>query len=103
MERFLLELPTDISTSERGAGTDVIHLSTSNVCAGGAYFRTGGILPVGTEVEVDLILPLDEMKKMESRRTLIKVTGVVVRTEEDGMAIRFDNEFKMVPLDGEES
>lgn len=71
--------------------------------AQGGLFQDQRYPAGGTRVEVELILPLDEMKNQADKRTLIEVPGLVVRTEKDGMAIRFDNEVKMVPLDGEES
>lgn len=98
MERFTLELPSEVRLDGGGDGAEALKIETVNVCAGGAFYKTDQILPEGTEVNVDLILPLDHLKDMEGKRTLIQVTGVVIRTEAGGMAIRFGESYQMRPL-----
>lgn len=95
MERFSLELPSQISLVE---GEEKIELETDNVCAGGAFFKTDQVLPEGTAVKLELVIPLDEMLILEGRRTLVRLTGKVIRTESGGMAIRFDKRYRMVAL-----
>jgi hypothetical protein len=48
---------------------------------------------------MDLILPLDRLKKLEGKRACIKVNGKVLRTGSEGMAIRFNKRYKIVPLE----
>lgn len=113
LERFGLGLPSQVQISEKKgadkkeieAATEdeaVLTLETRDVCAGGAFFRTDQVLSEGTEVAIDLVLPLDELKKLEGRKTLIKVSGKVIRSEDEGMAIQFNKRFKMVPMTNEE-
>jgi c-di-GMP-binding flagellar brake protein YcgR len=73
---------------------------TSDISAGGAYFRTDKPLSVGvgTQMDVDLVLPLDELKKLEGKRARIKVKGAVVRITENGIAICFNKEYQISPL-----
>lgn len=97
MERFSLELPARISAV--GEEEPVFLESfTSDISAGGAFFQTSRPLPIGTKMNVDLILPLDELKKLEGKRANIKVKGAVVRIGEDGMAISFDKRYKISPV-----
>lgn len=101
LERFGLGLPSQVQISQENKGEGVLAVETRNVCSGGAFFKTEELLAEGTEVAIDLVLPLDELKKMDGRRTLIKVSGVVVRTEDEGMAVQFNRRFKLVPLSSE--
>ena len=98
MERFSLELPAKISVvgeKDEPASLDAI---TSDISAGGAFFHTDQPLPVGTEMQVDLVLSLDELKKIEGKRASIKVKGAVIRIEGKGMAISFDKKYQISPL-----
>ncbi len=99
MERFTLALPSVISVSGESGEEKVFDLQTSNICAGGVYFKTDQTLAEGTEVKIDLIIPLDELRDLKGKNTLIKVSGKVIRTDEEGMAIGFDEEYQTMPYD----
>jgi len=59
-------------------------------------------LPEGTEVKIDLVLPLDKLRKLEKgvKHAYIKVRGTVLRTESTGMAICFDEDYQIRPWKG---
>ncbi len=99
LERFILEIPAKIEVMDRAQNPGMLDLLTSNICAGGAYFQTAKSLPEGTEVKVDLILPLDKLEKLKEsqKHAYIKVTGRVLRTESRGMAIGFDQNYQIRP------
>ena len=61
MERFDLELPAKLSWTGKEKEHKSIELTTSNICAGGAYLITDRPLPKRTDVKMDLILPLDRL------------------------------------------
>ena len=97
LPRLKLELPASICKAGDGeSGT--LELWTSDVSAGGAFFQTGQPLPVGTELEIDLILPLDELKKLEGKNAHITLSGEVVRANPKGMAVCFDKKYTIKPL-----
>ncbi|MDD5724481.1 MAG: PilZ domain-containing protein [Syntrophales bacterium] len=101
LERFPLKLPARIFVDgEGGEEAACFDATTSDICAGGAFFYTDTPLPVGTEMYVDLVLPLDELKKIEGRRANIKVRGAVIRTGKRGMAISFDKKYRISPIPG---
>lgn len=87
LERFDLQLPAEIEV-ERGK-KHIRNLFTKNICAGGAFFETLDPLPLDTRVKIDLVAPT---------RVQIIVVGSVCRSEPGGMAIRFDKEYKLLPL-----
>jgi len=103
LERFSLKLPAKVSIVQNDSNEAILELLTSDVCAGGAFFQTGQPLPPGTEVRIDLVLPLDELKKLEGKKALIRVSGAVVRTTSDGMAIAFNEHFDITPLQNQKS
>jgi hypothetical protein len=97
MERFDLKLPTKLSWTGRDNKQASIELMTSNICAGGAYLMTDTPLQKGTQVKMDLILQLDRLHESKGRQSHIDVSGFVIRTDHQGMAICFNRDYKISP------
>lgn len=97
LERFELKVPAAIESMAPLQGKSLLKLLTSNVCSGGAYLHTAEPLPEGTHVGVELVLPLDRLKKLknEHKRAYVRVTGRVLRSESQGMAIGFDGDYQI--------
>ena len=55
-------------------------------------------MPLGTKVKIEVTLPLDDERKEKKKGSLIKVSGKVIRINEKGMAITFDENYKILPL-----
>ena len=98
MDRFTLELPALISMIDENGKQRAFEVITKNICAGGAYLLTDKPFSVGTYIKMDLILPLDNLEKMGGQRSRIDVSGSVVRTESQGMAVCFDKKYNIAPL-----
>jgi hypothetical protein len=100
LERFNLEVPARIEILTREEhNPEILELNTKDVSAGGAYFRTKKALPEGTRVRIDIILPLDRLRKLKDTcKGLIKVTGTVLRSEPTGMAVSFDEGYLITPF-----
>lgn len=98
--RFRLEIPATIEVINSDLEGVKSGLKTSNISSGGAFFHTKEPLPEGTPVKIDLILPLDKLKKLENdhKQAYIKVSGKVLRSESKGMAISFDQDYVIRPL-----
>ena len=62
------------------------------------FFKTSEPLTVGTKVNLDLIIDTERIKKLGGNPSLVCVTGTIIRTDEDGMAICFDKKFDITPL-----
>jgi len=101
LERFDLELPATIELLTPDQEKSLLNLLTSNICSGGAYFHTAQPLPEGTQVRIDLVLPLKKLRtlKEEHKKAYIKVTGTVLRSESEGMAICFDEDYQLLGSD----
>jgi hypothetical protein len=88
LERFDLRLPAEI-TDLKGDKEIPYHLFTKNICSDGAFFETKkNLLAENSRVSVDLQVPTGVQ---------IKVTGIVLRSEPKGVAVRFDNAYRMIP------
>ena len=99
LERFDLELPATLKVvNDEEEEKKILNLLTSNICAGGAYFYTEQPLIVGTEVKLDLILTIEELKKLKGKQAYIKVSGKVIRAESNGMAICFNDDYSLRSL-----
>ena len=104
LERFDLTIPARIgltTADQAGEEKKILNVLTSDICSGGAFFHTTQPLPKGTEVRIDLVLPLDRLKELlgKSRHAYIQVTGTVLRSETKGMAICFNKDYQMHPCE----
>jgi hypothetical protein len=97
MERFNLELTARVSLRNRAGDAEWINVLTSNICAGGAFLQTRHPFPVGVKVNFEAALPLSE-KIPKAKNALIKISGVAIRSEEQGIALRFDDDYEILPL-----
>ncbi len=107
LERFDLRIPAKIKLvdlSQDDRGEEIPDLTTSDISSGGAFFHTTKPLPKGTDIKIDLILPLGKLKKLseDSLHALIEVSGTVIRTESEGMAISFDRNYQIRPVKKDE-
>ena len=95
LERFDLKISATIESMTSDQEKRLLNLLTSNICSGGAFFHTTQPLPEGSQVKIDLVLPLDNLKKLKDdcKQAYIEVTGRVLRSESEGMAILFDKNY----------
>ena len=105
LERYELRIPAKIEVVTSDQGRETLDLFTSDICAGGAFFHTDQPLPEGTDVKIDLVLSLEEIKKLreDTSHAYIKIKGKVIRSESAGMAVCFNRNYKIQPLSKEES
>jgi hypothetical protein len=104
LERFSLEIQARIKALDSRKDEQGIDIKTSNISSGGAFFHTPEPLTEGSDVMVELILPIEKLIKYldnlerDYRKTLIELKGRVLRSEPEGMVIRFDKGYKIKPL-----
>ena len=97
MERFSLEIPATLTLNNGDRKQKSLELRTSNICSGGAFFKIGKPLSVRTYVKIDIILSLNKFQNGNRKRSLINVSGSVIRTDKKGMAICFDKKYRLSP------
>jgi hypothetical protein len=96
MQRFPIAIPADIEPIDGGEGSKLyLNLISRDVCAGGAFFLTAQPLKSGTQVMVNMFL---KHVHHTIETTSIKISGTIIRTEQKGMAVRFDKNYKIIPI-----
>jgi hypothetical protein len=98
-ERYELRVPAKVETLARTAGRKKYSLKTANVCAGGAYFCTPCALMEGTKVRLEIVLTFNGQKSLrDTKNARVRILGTVMRSQKDGMAIRFSDDYVIAPL-----
>ena len=83
-------LPRSFERKER---EKVLELYTRDISSDGAFFYTNEPLPVDTDLSMTLFLPAGPTPKGK-----ISVDGKVIRTEQEGMAVRFNPDYTLVAV-----
>jgi len=103
-ERYELRVPTMVESLARETGRKILSLKTANVCAGGAYFSTPDALTKGTTVRLEIVLTFNEGKMFaDAKNARVRVLGTVIRSQNDGMAICFSDDYVIDPLETSKS
>ena len=98
MERFDLELEAFVCIPGETDPAERANLVTRDVSMSGVYLVTDAPLPVGSKVNVDMVLTLGGREKQNSQQAWIKASGKVLRTDNQGMAVSFDDQSRILPL-----
>jgi hypothetical protein len=99
-ERLDLVLRSRITVQGRNGNVEKgpMELTTENISSGGAFFCTDRPLSEGTKVVMEIVLPLERLKKAKGTHAHVNVKGRVLRAGPEGMAIQFDNQFSILPV-----
>lgn len=111
-ERFFLNLRAKISSSFLDPNSaDSLETVAANISCGGAFLQVDTQLPLASKVNVEFFLSIDDLKKlkfilsMDTLRKLsgqeqvwVKTTGVVIRQQENGVAVIFDENYQLTPI-----
>ena len=89
LQRYQLRAPAIVKGTIENQGM-VAELYTRDICSGGAFFQTNHPLPTGVSVEITLFL--------HPHRVKVTTDGTVVRSEHDGMAVAFGEQYQMSPV-----
>ena len=101
VERFDLQLEAFVSLPGETSDTDMGNLVTRDISMNGVFLITDTPLPVGAKVNVDMILTLGGKKKQNSQKAWIKASGKILRTDNQGMAVGFDDKSRILPISKE--
>ena len=93
-ERVSMEVPVLIECLRPKRRKRLI-LTCTNLSASGAYFNTPKTFPKGAEVKVEIFL----YDKDHASCPVINVTGRVVRSERQGMAISFNEDYDITTME----
>lgn len=93
LQRFEMELP--VRVSRKTDCRENIMLRTFNISSQGAFIGTDQPFPVGTRLDMDVFL----INGAGSKDDVISTHGEVVRTGPTGMAVRFDDKYRILPVE----
>ncbi len=95
-ERYSANFPATLALNT-GIGDQKLY--TKNISAGGALFHSEQPFQEGMKITVEIVLENDTFEKLTGYQSCIRVTGTVVRSDQEGVAIRF-GDHKIMPLRG---
>ena len=107
-QRFFLEIQAKLSLEDRSV---VEETTAANISSGGAFIRTSLKPHLASKVFIEFLVELDDLKNLrfilstESLKTLsgkkiwVSASGIVIRLEDDGIGIIFDQDYQLTPLE----
>ena len=72
------------------------YFMTRDICAGGVFLATKQPFTEGTEVMIEVVLPMEESLSFNAENhCFIKVKGLVSRVDPTGIAVAFQKNFQI--------
>lgn len=114
-KRFSLELQAKITypgEMEKNPQTELT--TTANISSSGAYLLTSLQCPLASKLVLEFLVSYEDLKKlkfilsvesikaMEKEKVWVKASGVVIRKEENGLVIIFDEDYTLTPMKSSE-
>lgn len=93
-ERFALELASKIAVGS-SARSEVFECVTRDVSSKGAIFHLTEHIAEGVRVNLRLRLATERLEELTGKHGLIEVGGQVLRCNRRGIAIRFDEDYRI--------
>jgi PilZ domain len=105
LERFELAAPARILVQSGRDKRVEYDLMIRDLSSAGAFLHSSRFVPVGTAVRMDFVLALDALQKLtaERGRARVRVRGKVIRSDSQGIAVRFESNYKITALSSESS
>ena len=97
-ERFEINVPVRLEIPEWWAEQREFALEADNLSAGGVFMQLENRLSVGTRVKMEIVLRFDELvtDTDPDGALVIAVTGHIQRSEPEGTAICFHDDYDVV-------
>jgi hypothetical protein len=96
LERFSLEIPARVQVFSTKT-KQPFDLLSSNISAGGVFFPTFVRVKPGTRVRITFRIPSKIIQRLTGTQSVIRVEGVIVRSDPRGTAISFDRNYQISP------
>jgi hypothetical protein len=100
VERFNLQIETILNVQNEAIMDKAPILLTRDISCTGVFLTTSNPLPIETRVDLDFLLNQNELESGSSKdkRINISTSGKVIRTDEQGMAVKFDKLYRISNL-----
>ncbi len=101
LERFDLNAPARLLVELGSGRKEQLDLTTKDMSSAGAFLYSQEQIPEGVNVKLEFFISLETLHSLvgEKGRVKVKVNGKVIRVDTDGIAVRFDNKYKIMALD----
>jgi hypothetical protein len=113
-ERFSFDIQAKLSAEIKSEGKKITEETmATNISSGGAFVTTHLQIPLASKVYLEFlvdyeqlkmlrfILSLESLKSFTGKKIWIKATGIVIRIEEKGIGIIFDQDYQLSPMNGQ--
>jgi hypothetical protein len=99
VERFNLQIETMLQVRNKAMTDKLPVLFSRDISCNGVFLVTDNPLSIGTSLDLDFLLSQDELRnESNAERIKISTSGKVIRTEEQGMAVEFEKQYKISRL-----
>ena len=99
VERFDLNIETILNVQDETITDKPPRLTSRDISCDGVFLETNNPLPIGTNVDLNLLLNQHELgSQTKDKRINISTSGKVVRVSEQGMVVFFDKQHKVSQL-----
>lgn len=99
LERFDLQIETMLNVRDEARTESLPVLFSRDISHTGVFLVTDNPLPIGTSLDLNLLFSQHELdSNSKDVRIQIIASGEVIRTDDQGMAVEFDNIYKVSPL-----
>jgi hypothetical protein len=98
-ERFTLTLSARMETVDSNR-KQIFELKTRDISSAGVFIDTAEKFSEGTRFKIDLTVSNEKIKELTGALGLIDCEGIVVRSTDDGMAVRFNGDCNILGLKG---
>ena len=92
-----MRFPATVRADDVG-GSATLETETRDLCASGAFFYTDKPFAPGTKLKIELVLPIEELKKLKGSYAKVRLGGKVVRKGSDGIAVSFHKNYKILSV-----
>ena len=101
LERFDLCAPVQLVVEYGEGERTSLALETRDISSAGAYLYCSQPPEEGARVRMDLLISPDALRKAagEQGKARIRVRGRIIRVDPQGIAIRFENKYKITALE----
>ncbi|SHO43045.1 PilZ domain-containing protein [Desulfopila aestuarii] len=111
-QRFTLNLQAKMTYSfDDSSNGEYISTVAANISCGGAFLETDQQLPLASRVNLEFLLAIEDLKKLKvvasvdilrklakGKQVWVQATGVVIRQEPNGVAVIFDQNYQLSPM-----
>ena len=99
VERFDLQTETIVNVQNEAIMDKIPILISRDISCSGVFLTTENPLPINTMINLDILLNHHKLSSgSKEKRINISTSGKVVRKDDQGMAVKFDELFKVSHL-----